>query len=112
MSAVRGFEHGDVWVGFDCRACCRGEADKGIVAGVQQQGRHRDAVEHAGRCGTIVVIVSGTKAGIKRCDAVVELAQRGDVVADLRVEGMWKQQRLATKTPQQGAQERPARQPA
>ena len=78
VAAVTGFEEGDVRVGFDDGACLGGEADEGVVAGVDEERGDGDAIEHARGGGAVVVVVCGLKAGVECGDAVVELAQRAD----------------------------------
>src|SRR5665213_1038319 len=107
VAAVRGFDERDVGVRIDGGARGWAEADEGIVQRVQNERGDSDAVEDARGGGAVVVVVRGLEAGVERGDAVVEVAQRADVRATLRVEHMWEEHGLAAETAQQRAKKSP-----
>ena len=98
VSAVLGFEEGDVGVGADGGAGFGGEADEGVVEGVEDEGGDADAVEDAGGGGTLVVVVGAVEAGVEGGDAVIELAQGLDVVGTAGVVSTREEDCLATKS--------------
>ena len=90
VATMFGLEQRDLRIGGDLFPRLCGEPDEGIVVGVEDQCGNRDAVEDAGGAGAGVVVVGGAEAAVKRGDAVVKLAQGGDVVGALRIEGSGK----------------------
>jgi len=105
VAAVFGFEEGDVGVGGDGGAGFGGEADEGVVAGVEQEGGDGDFVEDAGGGGFVVVVGRGAEARVEGGDAIVEVAERGDGGGALGIEGAGKENGFATEAAEEGAEE-------
>src|SRR5215472_7042587 len=74
VSAVLGFEQRDVGVGLDLSAGFRKQADEGIVQRMDDQRGHGNFVDHAGRSGTMVVVICAGKSTVVRRHNVVPLA--------------------------------------
>src|SRR4029077_12255592 len=86
VAAVIGFDVGDVRIGGNAANRFRLHADEGIVCGVDDEGRDRDALDHVGGCGARVVVVGPGKSEIEGGDAVVEHAQAGNAAQARYVE--------------------------
>ena len=105
VAAVFGFEEGDVGVGGDGGAGFGGEADEGVVAGVEDEGGDGDFVEDAGGGGFVVVVGCGAEAGVEGGDAVVEVAEGVDRGGALGVEGAREEDCLAAEAAEESAEE-------
>jgi hypothetical protein len=105
VAAAFGFEQRDVRIGGDGCAGLVGEADEGIVGGVDEERGDGDAVENACGGGAEVVVVRGAEAGVEGGDAVVEVAERGDVRGALGVEGAGEEHDLAAEALEECAEE-------
>jgi hypothetical protein len=80
-------------------------ANEGIIGRVQDEGGHRDTVEHMRGCGAVVIIVGSGEAAIERGDPVVKLAQAVDASEAGNVERARKQASLGPQPPIQLPQE-------
>ena len=105
VSAVFCLDQSDVGIGGDGLAGIGGEADEGIVEGVQDQSGHGDAMEDSGGSGAVVVIVRTGKTGIERGDAIVELAKRMDSCGAVSVVSPGEEHGLSAEAAQQVVEE-------
>ncbi len=94
MSAVGGFDVGDIWIRKDLFARRREHADEGIVCGVDDERGDGYFVDHVGGGGAGVVIVCAGKSAVVGGDAVVEVAEAFDSAHAGQVEGIRKMFRL------------------
>ena len=107
MSAVQSLDERDVGIGEDGGAGLRGEANKRIVEGVENQGGDGDAVDHPGAGSTVVVVVRVPETAVAGHDLVIKLAQRADRSDPVLLIAIGKQGRLAAVTAHQATQEMP-----
>src|SRR5277367_3286435 len=75
MTTVLAFHQRNVGIHEDLLAGLSAQTDERVVQRMQDQGRYGDAVEHAGGCSAIVIVISANEARIKRCDAIVKFTQ-------------------------------------
>src|SRR5580698_8396875 len=78
VAAMLGLEKRDVRVCLDLFATLGSKPDERIIQRMQDQGRHGDAIEHAGSSSAMVVIICTSKPGVERIDMFVEVAQGAD----------------------------------
>src|SRR5260370_34240324 len=100
VAPMPAFHHCDVGIRVDLVAALSGETDERVVQRMQDQARHRNAVEYTGSGSTIVVIISTGEAGIKCRDAIVELPQRADSSSAVAIVSLREEHSLAAKTAQ------------
>lgn len=105
MAAVTRLGEGDVGVGEDGGAGLRGEADEGIIQGVEDESGDGDAVQDTGGGGAEVVVVRAGEAGVEGGDAVVEVAQGADADGLVGIVGAGKEADLAAKSTEESAKE-------
>ena len=105
VSAMRRFQQlnagvrGDGCAGWGC------EANEGVVAGVEDEGRDSDAMEDACGRGSMVVVVGVAEAGVEGGDFVVEVAQGVHDCGTVRVKGAGIKKGFTAETFQQGVNE-------
>ena len=104
VASVVGFDEGDVGIGGDLFEGFGGDADEGIVEGVEDERGDGDAVEDAGGGGAGVVVFGAGEAGVERGDAVVEVAQGVDAGGAVAVVGAGEESGLAAEAAEEGAE--------
>src|SRR6266568_4084915 len=88
-----------MWIRQDLFSRIRQNANKRIVGSVQNERRHRDAVDKI-RCGAATVVIGrALKAAVISRDLVVEVAQSSHAAQARGVELSWKDLRLHQQPP-------------
>ena len=105
MAAVLGFDERDVGVGCDLVVGLGGDADEGVVEGVEDERGDGDAVEDARGGGAGVVVFGAGEAGVERGDAVVEGAHGVDAGGAVAVVGAGEERGLAAEAAEESAEE-------
>ena len=105
VASVLGFDEGDVGIGGDRFVGLGGDADEGVVEGVEDQRGDGDAVQHARGGGAGVVVFGAGEAGVERGDAVVEGAHGVDAGGAVAVVGAGEERGLAAEAAEESAEE-------